>query len=103
MNKNISEFQELIENKNPQVKVVMLSSHKQVGKVLNDSLQAPVSNLTPKKPKKRFHEMLYKAAVYPITFLTKEFKISKFVAIFILTFTAVGIISVIGYFLYVKA
>ena len=102
INENISEFQELIENKNPQVKVLMLSSHKQVGKALNESLKTPTPEVNPKEPRRTFYSMLYAAAVYPINLLTREFKVSKFVAIFILTFITVGIVSLVGYLLVVN-
>ena len=98
-NENISEFQELIENKNPQVRVLMLSSHQQVGNALNESLNKPTPEVEPEKPRRNFFSLLYQAAVYPIQLLTREFKVSKFVAIFILTFTTVGIVSFLGYYL----
>jgi hypothetical protein len=49
-------------------------------------------------PKGRMQYFITKSAIYPITFLTEEFKIKKFVAILILTFLTVGIAAIFGYY-----
>ena len=100
-NENISKFQELVETNNPQVKVLMLKSHQQIGIALSESLNESVIHLVnTKKPMKKFPSLLYRLAVYPINLLTKEFRVNKFVAIFSLTFITVGIVSFLGYFLF---
>ena len=99
---NISEFQMRVKNNNPQVKVLMLTSNQEVGIALNEFFNQPINSIVnDKKLMKKIPSMVYRAAVFPIYLLTREFRINKFVAIFILTFVTVGIVSLLGYFLFV--
>lgn len=91
---------ELIALSRPNVHLISYSFNEEIKNKIDEFRNQKIEaqrNL--KKSKKQIHSLIHKAAVYPIHFLTEEFRIKKFVAIFILTFLTVGIASMVGYYL----
>lgn len=81
-----------IKNKNPETKVIILSSNEkmdmQIDSVYNDTTEYRVKN---EKPPKRLIRSIKRLLDYPIQILTHEFSISRYLAIFIVSFVSIGV------------
>jgi DNA-binding NarL/FixJ family response regulator len=78
---------------NPKTEVIMLSSNEDMG-VAIDSFRKGATDYVVKGDKawKKITHIVRDILTYPIRILVQEFKVSKFVAIFLLTFITMGII-----------
>ena len=78
---------------NPKTEVIMLSCNEDMG-VAIDSFRKGATDYVVKGDKawKKITHIVRDIITYPIRILVQEFKVSKFVAIFLLTFITMGII-----------
>lgn len=76
---------------NPKTEVIMLTSNEDV-KTAIDAFRNGATDYVIKgvKADKKIRSLIYNILAYPIRVLAREFGISKYVAIFILTFVSVG-------------
>ncbi len=77
---------------NPQTEVIMLSSNEDIG-VAIDAFRKGAADFVIKgeKDKKKISSLIYNILTYPIRIMVREFGISKFLAIFLMTFLTMGI------------
>lgn len=78
---------------NPRTEVIMLSSNEDMG-VAIDSFRKGATDYVVKGDKSslKITRIIHDIITYPIRILVKEFGVSKFVAIFLLTFLTMGIV-----------
>lgn len=90
---NGNEILEEIKKINPKTQVVLLTSNEDVG-VAIESFRKGASDYVIKGSKswQKIGSLVYKIVTYPVRILVKEFGISKYFAIFILTFITVGVV-----------
>ncbi|MDF2449034.1 MAG: hypothetical protein K0R26_1538 [Bacteroidota bacterium] len=86
-----------IKQKNPKTEVIMLSSNEDVAL----AVQAFKNGATEYVIKgqgavRKISKLIYKIVTEPIRILVKEFGISKFMAIFLLTFTTIGVVVAVA-------
>jgi DNA-binding NtrC family response regulator len=78
---------------NPKTEVIMFSSNEEIG-VAIDSFRKGASNYVIKDDKgwKKISHLVLNIITYPVRILVQEFRVTKFVAIFILTFVAMALV-----------
>lgn len=83
---------------NPKTEVIMLSSNDDV-KVAIEAFRNGAADYVIKgnKADKKITYIIYNIAAFPVEFIAKEFKISKYIALYILTFLTVGVLAFIGF------
>lgn len=86
-----------IKAKNPEVQVIMHSSNEEMA-VMIDSFRKGASNYIVKGrgSRKKLTAHLYQIITYPVRIIVKEFGINKYLALFLITFVAVGAVVVIA-------
>ncbi len=91
-NENGNEVLKSIKKINPKTEVIMLSNNEDMG-VAIDSFRKGASNYVIKGDKawKKITHIVLDIITYPVRILVQEFKVTKFVAIFLLTFLVMGI------------
>ena len=89
---NGNEILKSIKAINPKAEVIMLTTNEDI-KTAIDAFRNGVTDYVIKgaKADKKIRSIIYSILSYPIRVLTREFKVSKYVAIFILTFISVGL------------
>jgi len=89
---NGNEILKSIKEINPKTEVIMLTSNEDI-KAAIDAFRNGATDYVIKgaKSEKKIGSLIYSILAYPIRVLTREFGISKYVAIFILTFISVGV------------
>lgn len=89
---NGNEILKSIKQINPKTEVIMLTSNEDV-KTAIDAFRNGATDFVIKgvKAEKKIGSLIYNILTYPIRILTREFGVSKYFAIFILTFVSVGI------------
>jgi response regulator RpfG family c-di-GMP phosphodiesterase len=77
---------------NPKTEVIMLSSNEDIT-IAIESFRKGATNYVIKgeKAEKKITHIIYDIIAYPIRFIVREFGVSKFLAIFLLTFFIMGI------------
>lgn len=90
---NGNEVLKSIKKINPKTEVIMLSSNEDIG-VAIDSFRKGATDVVVKgnDSMKKISALVYGIITYPIRILVKEFGVSKFLAIFLLTFIIMGIV-----------
>jgi DNA-binding NarL/FixJ family response regulator len=98
--KNGLEILKLIKKKNPKTEVIMLSSNEDIALAIQ-SFKNGASDYVIKGhgAVKKITKLIYKVITEPIRIIVREFGVSKFVAIFLLTFTTVGIVVAVVLYL----
>lgn len=78
---------------NPKTEVIMFSSNEEIG-VAIDSLRKGASNYVVKdyKGRRKISHLVLDIITYPVRILAQEFRVAKFVAIFILTFVIMAVV-----------
>jgi DNA-binding NtrC family response regulator len=78
---------------NPKTEVIMLSSNENIA-IAIESFRKGAKDYVIKgeKASKKITHIVYDIIAYPIRFIVREFGVSKFLAIFLLTFIIMGII-----------
>ncbi len=91
-NENGNEILKSIKEINPKTEVIMLSGNEDMG-VAIDSFRKGATDYVVKGDKawKKISNLILNIITYPVRILVKEFKVTKFVAIFLLTFVVMGI------------
>ena len=81
-----------IKNINPKTEVIMLSSNEDIT-IAIESFRKGATDYVIKgdKASKKITHIVYDIIAYPIRFIVREFGVSKFLAIFLLTFFVMGI------------
>lgn len=94
-NENGNDILKSIKEKNPSTEVIMLTSNEQVG-VAIDSFRKGATDFVIKGDKawKRIASSVNHIITYPYRIMVKEFGVHKFLAAFLLTFAALGIVVV---------
>jgi len=90
--KNGNDILKSIKHINPDTEVIMLSSNEDIG-IAIESFRAGASGYLIKGGNswKKLSILIYNIIAYPIRILVREFRVSKFLAIFLLTFAIMGI------------
>ncbi|MES2763580.1 MAG: response regulator [Bacteroidota bacterium] len=93
--KNGLEVLKLIKEKNPQTEVIMLTSHEDVATAI-ESFRAGAKDYVVKGPSswKKITELIYNIISEPVRIIVREFGVTKFTAIFLLTFVIMAIVVV---------
>jgi two-component system OmpR family response regulator len=93
--KNGLETLKSIKEINPETEVIMLSSNEDIGMAI-ESYKEGASEYIVKGPTawKRLSDVINNVVTAPIRFLEREFGVSKFTAIFLMTFITIGIVVV---------
>jgi len=83
---------------NPKTEVIMLSSNDDV-KVAIEAFRNGAADYVMKGhiADKKITYIIYNIAAFPVRLVAKEFKISKYIALYILTFITVGVLAFIGF------
>jgi DNA-binding NtrC family response regulator len=86
---------------NPKTEVIMLSSNDDV-KVAIDAFRNGATDYVIKGDKagKKITHIIYHIAAFPVRLVVKEFKVTKYIALYILTFLTVGVLAFIGFSLF---
>jgi DNA-binding NtrC family response regulator len=94
--KNGLEVLKLIKEKNPQTEVVMLTSHEDVATAI-ESFRAGAKDYVVKGPSswKKITDLIYNVISAPVRIIVREFGVSKFMAIFLLTFVIMAIVVIL--------
>jgi DNA-binding NtrC family response regulator len=89
---NGNEVLKSIKKINPETQVIMLSSNEDMG-VAIDSFRNGATDYVIKGEKswKKINSIVYKIITYPIRIMVDEFGINKYIAMFLLTFIAMGL------------
>lgn len=89
---NGNEVLKSIKRINPDTEVIMLSSNEDMG-VAIDSFRNGATDYVIKGEKswKKVGSLVYKIITYPLHIMVQEFGINKYIAMFLLTFIAMGI------------
>lgn len=89
---NGNEILKSIKAINPKAEVIMLTSNEDI-KTAIDAFRNGVTDYVIKgaKAEKKIQSLIYRILSYPIHVLTREFGISKYVAIFALIFISIGL------------
>lgn len=85
-----------IKLKNPDTEVITLSSSEDIANAVGNYCEMTPTPLQQKKMLARISQRIYKIVTYPIYLMVREFGVSKFVAIFLLSWLTVGIVTVIA-------
>jgi DNA-binding NtrC family response regulator len=86
---------------NPKTEVIMLSSNENITIAIESFRKGATDYVIKgKSASKKITNLVYNIVAYPVRFIVKEFGISKFLAIFLLTFVLMGL--VVLYSLYLK-
>ncbi|MDZ4752107.1 MAG: response regulator [Flavobacteriales bacterium] len=82
---------------NPKTQVIVLSTNENIG-IAVDSYRNGANDvaLVGVNAKSKISTMIYDVITFPIRLIVREFGVSKFVAIFLLTFITIGVIAVIS-------
>jgi DNA-binding NtrC family response regulator len=89
---NGNDIQENIEKINPKTQVIMLTSNEEIGIAIESFRKGAIDYVIKvEKSGKKISSTIYKIATYPIQIMVKEFRIPKYLAMFLLTFVAMGI------------
>ena len=93
---NVTELVNKVKEMNNRAEVIVLSSEEGVEAKVN-SMKFNSHEIIPNKHGawSKIHLSLYKIASYPISFLINEFKVTKFVAIFLMTFLTMAAVVLI--------
>ena len=91
-NENGNEILKSIKLINPKTEVIMLSGNEDMS-IAIESFRKGATDYVVKgnKDMKKLSKIILNIITYPIRILVQEFKVTKFVAIFLLTFVAMGI------------
>jgi DNA-binding NarL/FixJ family response regulator len=91
-NENGNEILKSIKEINPKTEVIMLSGNEDMG-VAIDAFRKGATDYVVKGDKawKKISHVILDIITYPVRILVQEFKVTKFVAIFLLTFVVMGI------------
>src|SRR4051812_2141296 len=97
---NGNEILKSIKTINPKTEVIMLSSNEDIG-VAIDSFRNGATDYVVKGEKawKKIYSLVYGIITYPIRILVKEFRVKKYLAIFLSTFVIMGVIVCITLYL----
>jgi DNA-binding NarL/FixJ family response regulator len=77
---------------NPKTEVIMLSSNEEIGVAIDSFREGATDYVVKgKKSLKKVSLLVYDIIIYPVRLMGKEFGINKYLAIFLLTFLAVGV------------
>ena len=89
---NGNEILKSIKQINPKTEVIMLTSNEDVKTAINAFRNGATDYVIKGvKAEKKIGSLIYNILAYPVRILAREFGVSKYVAIFILTFISVGI------------
>jgi len=90
---NGNDILQSIKKINPKTEVIIFSSNEEIG-VAIDSFRKGASDYVVKGDKawKKISNLVLDIITYPIRTLVQEFRVTKFVAIFLLTFVTLGVI-----------
>lgn len=96
---NGNEVLKSIKEKNPKTEVIMLTSNDDIA-VAIESFRKGAKDYVVKGEKagRKLTKLIYDIISYPINVLMREFGVTKFVAIFLLTFVTMGIIVLVVLF-----
>ena len=96
-NENGNDVLKSIKKINPNTEVIMLSSNEDMG-VAIDAFRNGATDYVVKGKKswKKISSLVYQIITYPLHIMVKEFGINKYIAMFLLTFIAMGIGIVIS-------
>jgi len=94
---NVTELVKKVKEMNDRAEVIILSSEEGVEATVNAMRFNADGKIYPNKKGawSKVHLALYKIANYPISFLVNEFRVSKFVAIFTMTFLTMAVVVLI--------
>ena len=94
---NGNDILEAIKRINSSTQVIMLSSNEEIATAI-DSFRKGASDYVVKGEKawKKIASLVYNIITYPVRIMVKEFKVRKYLAIFMLTFIITGIIVYIA-------
>ncbi len=89
---NGNEVLQAIKKINPKTEVIMLSSNEDIG-IAIDSFRKGATDYVIKGDKawKKLTSIVYEVITYPIRVMVREFNISKYLAVFLLTFVVMGV------------
>lgn len=89
---NGNDILKAIKENNPKTEVIMLSSNEDVTIVI-ESFRKGATDYVVKgeKSSKKITRIIYDIVAYPVRFIVREFGVSKYLAIFLLTFLTMGI------------
>lgn len=90
---NGNDILQSIKKINPKTEVIMFSSNEEMG-VAIDSFRKGASDYVVKGDKgwKKISHLVLDIITYPVRILVQEFKVTKFVAIFLVTFVAMAVV-----------
>jgi DNA-binding NtrC family response regulator len=94
--KNGLEVLKLIKEKNPLTEVIMLTSNEDIALAI-ESFRAGAKDYVVKGPSswKKITDLVYAVISAPIRIIVREFGVSKFMAIFLLTFVIMAVVVVV--------
>ncbi|MES2565840.1 MAG: response regulator [Bacteroidota bacterium] len=96
--KNGLETLKLIKDINPKTEVIMLSGNEDIGIAIESFRMGATDFVTKGQGSMRkINSIVYQIITEPIRILAREFGISKYMAVFLFTFVAIGIVTFIGY------
>lgn len=91
------EILKLIKAKNPKTEVIMLSSNEDIALAIQTFRNGATDYVVKGQGSlKKISRIVYNIITAPILLLVREFKVSKYMAIFLITFVIMGIAVVIG-------
>lgn len=85
-----------IKLKNPDTEVITLTSSEDIANAVGNYCEMTPSKRQRKQMSAQLSHRIYKIVSYPIYLLVREFGVSKFVAIFLLAWLTIGIVTVIA-------
>ncbi|MCD6019725.1 MAG: hypothetical protein K0S53_2846 [Bacteroidetes bacterium] len=96
--KNGLETLKLIKDINPKTEVIMLSGNEDIGIAIESFRMGATDYVTKGQGAlTKLNSLVYHIITAPIRIIAREFGISKFMAVFLATFVAVGVATIIGY------
>ena len=89
---NGNDIQENIEKINPKTQVIMLTSNEEIGIAIESFRKGAIDYVIKgDKAWKKLNSLIYSILTYPIRVMVKEFGISRYLAMFLLTFGTMAI------------
>lgn len=94
---NGNDILQSIKKINPKTEVIMFSSNEEMG-VAIDSFRKGASDYVVKGDKawRKISHIVLDIITYPVRILVQEFKVTKFVAIFLLTFVSMAVVACVA-------
>ena len=89
------EVKRSIKLKNPDTEVIMLSSSEEVASAVGNYCEMEPTRRQQKKMWSRISQRIYKIVNYPVYLMVREFGVTKFVAIILMWWLTIGIITVV--------